>query len=102
MHTVNNAVRGPTIVRRDTRLNGVVEGDVTVPTGVTLELNGTIKGNLMACKGSHAVINGVVRGRIFDEGGTVEIYGLVGTVREADTRDAYLHHTAILHPSPRH
>ncbi len=102
MQTVNHDVRGPTIIRRDTRLNGAVHGDVTVPPGVHLELNGSIKGNLLVCKGSRAVINGVVRGRVFDEGGAVEIYGLVGTVRDTDTRGAYLHPTAILHPSPRH
>ena len=102
MQTVNHAVKGPTIIRRDTRLNGVVHGDVTVPPGVHLELNGSVRGNLLACKGASAVINGVVTGRLFDECGAVEIYGLVGTVREADTRAAYLHPTAILHPSPRH
>ena len=98
MRSIDGEISGPTIVRQDTRLNGSVRGDVTVPPGVHLELNGTIRGNLLACKGSRTVIHGVVLGRIFDEGGQVEVYGLVGRQRASDARDAYLHPTAILHP----
>ena len=94
MQTVNARLRGPRIVHQDTRLNGVVEGDLTVPPGVRLELNGTVKGNLLACAGSQTVITGVVLGRLFNEGGLVEIFGLVAALRKADAERSYVHPTA--------
>jgi cytoskeletal protein CcmA (bactofilin family) len=102
MRTINTDVQGPTILRQDTRLNGVVTGDVTVPAGVRLELNGTVKGNLLACPGSHSVINGAVLGHIFNEGGEVEIFGLVGVGRTADVERCYVHPTASVGRSIRH
>lgn len=91
MRTIDADVQGPTIVRQDTRLNGVVTGDVTVPPGVRLELNGTVRGNLLTCSGSRAVINGAVLGNLFNQGGEVEIFGLVGLARQVDLESCYVH-----------
>lgn len=102
MRTIDADVQGPTIVRQDTRLNGVVIGDVTVPPGVRLELNGTVKGNLLACPGSQAVINGAVLGHLFNEGGEVDIFGLVAVARPADVERCYVHPTASVGRSIRH
>ena len=102
MRTIDGALQGPTIVRQDTRLNGVITGDVTVPAGVRLELNGMVKGNLMTCTGSHAVINGAVLGRLFHEGGEVEIFGVVMLTGQADADRCYIHPDAHVGVSVRH
>jgi len=94
MRTIDADVQGPTIVRQDTRINGVVTGDVTVPPGVRLELNGTLKGNLLTCAGSETVINGALLGRLFNQGGEVEIFGLVLLAGKADVARCYVHPTA--------
>jgi len=102
MRTIDAELHGPTIVRQDTRLNGVVNGDVTVPSGVRLELNGTVRGNLLTCPGSYAVIHGAVTGHLFNEGGEVEIFGLVGVARTVDVERSYVHPTASVGRSIRH
>ena len=90
MQIVEGPVAGPIIVRADTRLYGLVTGDVTVPRGVTLELEGVVTGNLLACPGSRVLVHGEVRGRLFNEGAAVSIYGEVGSVRDAEGQGSYL------------
>ncbi len=102
MRTIDGELHGPTIVRQDTRLNGVVNGDVTVPPGVRLELNGTVRGNLMTCSGSEAVINGALLGRLFHEGGEVAIFGLVLLTGRADADRCYIHPDARVGLGARH
>jgi cytoskeletal protein CcmA (bactofilin family) len=102
MQTIDADVLGPTIVRQDTRLNGTVTGDVTVPAGVRLELNGTVRGNLLTCPGSEAVINGVLLGRLFNEGGEVEIFGLVLLAGATDVARCYVHPEARVGRGLRH
>ncbi len=40
------------------------------------------------------MINGAVLGHLFNEGGEVEIFGLVGIARKADVERSYVHPTA--------
>ena len=96
MQIVEGPLPGPIIIRTDTRLYGVVTGDVTVPRGVRLELEGVVTGNLMACAGSKVLIHGEVRGRLFNEGGTVSIYGEVGSIRDTDEHRSYLAPCAVI------
>ena len=96
MQIVEGPVAGPIIVRTDTRLYGLVTGDVTVPRGVTLELEGVVTGNLLACPGSRVLVHGEVRGRLFNEGAAVSIYGEVGSLRDADEHRSYLAPCAVV------
>ena len=96
MQIVEGPLPGPIIIRTDTRLYGVVSGDVTVPRGVRLELEGVVTGNLLACTGSKVLVHGEVRGRLFNEGGTVSIYGEVGSLRDADEQRSYLAPCAVV------
>jgi len=81
MKTIDVSLTGPLIVREDLRLNGIVVGDVTVPSGRRIELNGEIHGGILICAGPHADIHGVVHGSLHDEGGTYRIGGQVGSIR---------------------
>ena len=96
MEIVEGPITGPIIVRSDTRLYGVVTGDVTVPRGVRLELEGVVTGNLLACPGSKVVVHGEVRGRVFNEGASVSVYGEVGSIRDADEHRSYLAPCAVV------
>ena len=96
MDIVEGPIAGPIIVRTDTRLYGVVAGDVTVPRGVRLELEGVVTGNLLACPGSTVMVHGEVRGRLFNEGGSVAIYGEVGSVRDSGDQPSYLAPCAVV------
>ena len=96
MHLVEGPVAGPIIVRTDSRLYGVVTGDVTVPRGVTLELEGVVTGNLLACPGSTVVIHGEVRGRVFNDKATVSVYGEIGSLRDEEGSASYLAPCAVV------
>jgi cytoskeletal protein CcmA (bactofilin family) len=96
LQIVEGPIAGPIIIRTDTRLYGVVSGDVTVPRGVRLELEGVVTGNLLACPGSKVMVHGEVRGRLFNEGGSVSIYGEVGSVRDSEEHRSYLAPCAVV------
>ena len=96
MQIVDGPIAGPIIIRTDTRLYGVVTGDVTVPRGVRLELEGVVTGNLLACRGAKVMVHGEVRGRLFNEGASVSIYGEVGSLLDADEERSYLAPCAVV------
>ena len=78
MKTVLHDIEGPLILRENLRLNGQIKGDVTVPSGLSVELNGAISGGLLLCAGAFADIRGVVHGALHNEGGTYNLSGHVG------------------------
>ena len=96
MQIVEGPIDGPIIIRTDTRLYGVVTGDVTVPRGVRLELRGVVTGNLLACPGSDVMVRGEVRGRLFNEGASVAVYGELGSLRDDEDRPAWFAPCAVI------
>ena len=60
----------------ETKLNGMILGDVTVKNSVIFVVNGTIIGDVTIEKGSRAIIYGVINGNI-NNFGICEIYGMV-------------------------
>ena len=96
MQIIEGPTAGPVIIRSDSRLYGVVTGDVTVPGGVRLELNGVVTGNLLCCPGAKVLVHGEVRGRLFNEGASVSIYGEVGSLRDAEEHRSYLAPCAVV------
>ena len=68
----------------DTRLEGSVEGDLRVASGVTVELLGAVGGDLHIEPGANVLLYGAVSGSVFNRG-HVEIHGVVvGTHADAD------------------
>jgi cytoskeletal protein CcmA (bactofilin family) len=96
LQIVEGPITGPVIIRTDSRLYGVVTGDVTVPRGVFLELEGVVTGNLLACPGSRVVIHGEVAGRLFNEDSSVTVYGEIGSLWEEEEGATYLAPCAIV------
>ena len=79
----SRAVAGPVILREDAVVDGLIDGDVMVLGGATLELGGAIVGDLMVEVGGRAVVRGSVGGAIRNRGGHVQLYGTAGSVVEA-------------------
>ena len=81
MRTEYRKIEGNLQLTEDLALYGMVTGDVTVLSGMSLDLYGAIGGNADIAAGAGANIYGVVAGDVVNSG-TVEIRGIVcGDVR---------------------
>jgi hypothetical protein len=74
--TLKGALGGPIVLVEDTVIEGVVNGDVTVGSGVTVEVRGTITGDLYVRPRGKVIILGLVAGAVRNEGGSVAIHGV--------------------------
>jgi len=77
MNTENGKIEGNMDVAKDFQLNGVITGNASVKSGVFFRLNGVVSGSLTIEHGASADINGVVNGNVINEGGTINIAGVV-------------------------
>lgn len=60
----------------ETKLSGIIVGDVTIKNAIMFVINGTIIGNLTIEKDSRAILYGTINGNI-NNFGTCEVYGMV-------------------------
>jgi hypothetical protein len=82
MRTITERVRGDTIIREETHIQGVVNGRVYVDKGGSLLHQGMIYGTVTVETGGEANIFGFVKGDVINNGGKLTIFGTVnGTVR---------------------
>lgn len=80
MEHVEGHHRGNQILTGDVAFHGLLEGNMTVPEGVTLSLHGMVNGDVRVEAGGTAEIHGMVNGAVINNGGDVFIYGTVDTV----------------------
>jgi cytoskeletal protein CcmA (bactofilin family) len=81
MRTITERARGEIIVREDTHIQGIVNGDVHVERGGSLLHQGVINGTVTV-EGGEANIFGFVKGDVVNNGGNLNVFGTVnGTVR---------------------
>ncbi len=73
----NGKHEGRLIVGRDLTFAGMLNGDMVVPAGVHVVMTGTINGDLIAETGSRVVVCGTVDRYVRNDGGDVEIQGVV-------------------------
>jgi hypothetical protein len=77
-------VLGPVFVREDTRFHGMIDGGVTVASGVTFDMRGFIAGDLMIESDARVELRGIVAGAVMNRG-HLTIYGTVrGRVSDED------------------
>ena len=91
MQDFHGKIDGPCTIEQDLDLHGMIVGDTTVAKGITLIHHGMITGDLTIRPNARVIIHGMVNGTVRNEGGTVEVYGIVGDV--SDTPGA---HTQIM------
>lgn len=60
----------------------MVIGDVHVAAGGRLVLHGQVTGSLSVGVGGSAVVYGMVAGSVVNEGGDVEVLGMIGSLIE--------------------
>jgi len=56
---------------------GVIKGDATVAPGADLVLKGIVGGNVVVEEGARLKVKGIVGGRIINNGGRVDVQGIV-------------------------
>ncbi|OTP77282.1 hypothetical protein [Caballeronia sordidicola] len=83
MEVRSGRIDGPFTVERDLMIRGTVVGRATVRSGNNLVLNGTVTSDLVIEPAARVKIFGTVNGTVINQGGLVEIHGIVGAV--ADT-----------------
>lgn len=77
MSIEHGKIEGDYEVLEDLQLYGMITGNAVVKKRATLELFGRIAKNLTVERGAKVVIKGTVSGDVINQGGTVEIYGIV-------------------------
>jgi cytoskeletal protein CcmA (bactofilin family) len=76
-------ITGPYRVSEDLLLHGMIAGDTTVATGVTLNLTGMVTGDLHVESGARALLYGTVSGSVVNRG-SVELEGEVGDLTDLE------------------
>jgi len=57
---------------------GIVNGNARVKSGSNLEVKGIINGDIFIETGSKVLVSGIVDGRVVNDGGDVELTGIIG------------------------
>ena len=91
--------QGDLTLTDDLEITGLVSGTVTVPPGGYLLLHGMITGDLVVQKTARAIIHGIVSGAVLNHDGDVEIYGMVGGIRDSGVRKAFVDAHAMIKES---
>lgn len=82
MERVQGKIEGPFFVDRDLAVHGMITEHATVRAGFALALHGMVTGDLVVEAGARATIHGMVNGAVINNGGHVEIFGMVDSVRD--------------------
>lgn len=80
MDSVQGKIEGPFFIDRDLAVHGMITELATVRSGCTLVLHGMVTGDLVVEAGARATIHGMVNGTVMNDGGHVEIFGMVDSV----------------------
>ncbi|MEX3954417.1 hypothetical protein [Trinickia sp. EG282A] len=101
MEVHGGKIEGPFTVDRDLTIHGMVAGRATVRPGCKLLLHGMATSDLVVEPGAHATVHGKVNGTVINEGGTVEIHGMVGAVADtAPSSRTVIAHGAVVTGQP--
>jgi hypothetical protein len=85
MKTIRSKIEGNTILNEDTELHGMIVGTTTVCEGTVLALHGMVVGDLVLRPDSTVHLHGMVCGDVRNEGGRLDVFGMVqGRVIRAD------------------
>jgi len=77
MKVIRDKVEGSIVLSEDTQLHGMIVGSVMVPKDTVLQLHGMIIGSLTLREESTVYLHGMVMGDVINEGGHLEVFGMV-------------------------
>ena len=75
--SIDGNIQGDQVLSKDTSLSGIITGDVIVLSGVNFNIKGMMNGNLEMQSNSIVINSGTVSGDITNNGGNLQIYGIV-------------------------
>ena len=86
-------IEGDCTLIGDEMINGMVDGTLTVESGVHCLLNGMVTGDLVGRAGAVIEVNGTVCGSLVSEGATVDVRGVVSgrVIDRADPPTVIVH-----------
>lgn len=91
-------LQGDRIIGHDLRLYGAIMGTATISSSATLDVFGMVGKDLVLLPGSHANVYGLVAGTIWNQGGTLQVFGIVGQrVLTSDGGQTYVDPNAHAH-----
>lgn len=77
-------------------LNGMINGNVTIPQKSNFMLNGMVSGNVYIKKGGFLYLNGKVSGTVYNDGGFLKIKGIAGAVQTTNGGKSIIEKNAII------
>ena len=77
MKIIKDKIDGNITLNEDTKLHGIIAGAATVSQNVLLHLHGVVAGNLTLEPDSHVVLHGIASGDVINNGGFLEVFGIV-------------------------
>lgn len=77
MNEMTKMIKGDLILEQNTVLKGMIVGNVTVKSDVEFIVHGQITGNVFIRENSNVIVNGQINGDVINDGGYLEIYGMV-------------------------
>ena len=82
MRVIGEKVEEELVITNDTLFLGIAVGSARVAMGATLEMQGIILGDLVLDPGTRVLMDGIVHGNVINEGGLLEVFGIVhGEIR---------------------
>ena len=97
MITTNDKFPAGHVFAVDTSFSGMVTGDARVLSDRLVEMHGMITGDLYIEPGASVTIHGMVNGAVINDGGFVEILGMVGRVVDLGAIQSTIHPGAVVH-----
>ena len=77
---IKDVLNGDQTINVNSQLLGIIYGNVIVNSGVFFQLDGIVSGNVTIQEGASVEVNGIVEGIIINNGGTLEITGIVKNI----------------------
>lgn len=77
MIEINDEHKGSLTLTQDTNVRGIVTGDVIVTPNVSAIISGIVNGQVLVGKDSRARVSGIVNKQVVNDGGYVEVSGIV-------------------------
>ncbi|WP_155798746.1 hypothetical protein [Sorangium cellulosum] len=96
MIQIHGKIEGDKVFLESTQLHGMVTGSVTVASGVELELHGTICRDLHVLHNATVYLHGTVGGNVVNDGGTIDVFGVVRKQLLDNSGTTTIHTDAII------
>lgn len=77
MKVIDDVYHGSLILDSDVTVSGILEGSLTVTEGKTALITGIVSGNIVVMSGGRAVVEGIVSAAAINDGGYLEVAGIV-------------------------